>query len=272
LAEIFQCNQCHQTISAEAAPGTQVRCPLCGSVVTVPMGQAPPVMPVAGFQPLGYAGGKLPMGSPSAGMAIAAMVCGIVGMLGCAPVGIVGLILGIVALVRESREPNRYRGRGMAIAGICTGSISLVIVPLMIAILLPSLSRARELSKRTVCSANMRGIGQAFYIYAQSNNGAFPDSATNWMAQVSGDVTPRQLICPSDARVSGTSYCYVPGYHQNGDPRQIILFEDPKIHNNEGGNILYLDSHVQFVKQPGFQQAINSIRLPNGKRFHLPEE
>ncbi|MFQ5501360.1 MAG: type II secretion system protein, partial [Phycisphaerae bacterium] len=55
--------------------------------------------------------------------------------------------------------------------------VVIAIIALLISILLPSLSRARELSKRTVCSANLRGIGQAMYIYAQDDPQVFPSVA-----------------------------------------------------------------------------------------------
>ena len=48
------------------------------------------------------------------------------------------------------------------------------ILALLISILLPSLSRARELAKRAVCAANLRGIGQGMYIYANDNEEWFP--------------------------------------------------------------------------------------------------
>ena len=48
------------------------------------------------------------------------------------------------------------------------------IIALLIAILLPSLARAKELANRAVCSANVRGIIQSCFIYAQSNNSQFP--------------------------------------------------------------------------------------------------
>ena len=48
------------------------------------------------------------------------------------------------------------------------------IIALLIAILLPSLAKAKELANRTVCSANIRGIIQSMITYAQSNNGTFP--------------------------------------------------------------------------------------------------
>lgn len=59
--------------------------------------------------------------------------------------------------------------------------VVIAIIALLISILLPALSRARELSKRTVCSSNMRGIGQAFYIYAQDGD-IFPCQYTPFPA------------------------------------------------------------------------------------------
>jgi prepilin-type N-terminal cleavage/methylation domain-containing protein len=111
--------------------------------------------------------------------------------------------------------------------------VVIAIIALLISILLPSLSRARELSKRTVCSANLRGIGQAAYIYAQdgdsfpANSGlsgpggigadgvmrlfalvdrgpmqpgttATPSPTVDmWMLVRANNTTPKQFICPS---------------------------------------------------------------------------
>lgn len=52
--------------------------------------------------------------------------------------------------------------------------VVVAIIALLISILLPSLSRARELAKRAVCSANLRGIGQSEHIYANDNSEKFP--------------------------------------------------------------------------------------------------
>lgn len=47
--------------------------------------------------------------------------------------------------------------------------VVIAIIALLISILLPSLSRARELSKRLVCSSNVKGIGTSAKIYANEN-------------------------------------------------------------------------------------------------------
>ncbi|MBU0639542.1 MAG: prepilin-type N-terminal cleavage/methylation domain-containing protein [Planctomycetes bacterium] len=52
--------------------------------------------------------------------------------------------------------------------------VVVAIIALLISILLPSLSRARELAKRAVCRANLRGIGQGEHIYANDNFEWFP--------------------------------------------------------------------------------------------------
>jgi len=48
--------------------------------------------------------------------------------------------------------------------------VVIAIIALLISILLPSLSRARELSKRLVCASNIKGIGTSGKIYANDNN------------------------------------------------------------------------------------------------------
>jgi prepilin-type processing-associated H-X9-DG protein len=120
--------------------------------------------------------------------------------------------------------------------------VVIAIIALLISILLPSLSRARELSKRLVCQSNIKGIGTSAKIYANDNNERWmippfsrdldlpgtervdyfggntpvgyerdepsysrdPGASTQlsvtrafWMLVRSGDVTPKQFICPS---------------------------------------------------------------------------
>jgi len=126
--------------------------------------------------------------------------------------------------------------------------VVIAIIALLISILLPSLSRARELSKRLVCQSNIKGLGTSAKIYANDNNEKWmippydrgilatdgrivytehpngqdpegpgqvgmdrehpsysitPASTTvsvtraYWMLVRSGDITPKQFICPS---------------------------------------------------------------------------
>jgi Domain of unknown function (DUF4190) len=67
------------------------------------------------------------------GMAVASLVCGIVGLvgwLGCffgAVASIPGLVLGIVGLQQVNRSNGMQKGRGLAIAGIVTSALAIVV-------------------------------------------------------------------------------------------------------------------------------------------------
>jgi len=52
--------------------------------------------------------------------------------------------------------------------------VVIAIIALLISILLPSLSRARELSKRLVCASNVKGIGTSCKIYSNENSEKWP--------------------------------------------------------------------------------------------------
>src|SRR6266446_4179021 len=53
------------------------------------------------------------------------------------------------------------------------------IIALLISILLPSLSRARETANRVKCGSNLRQIGQAMLLYANENNVNYPRTYYN---------------------------------------------------------------------------------------------
>jgi len=90
--------------------------------------------------------------NPRKGLAIASLVVGIISIptFGLLAVGgITGIILGAVALSKIKNNPQVYGGRGLAIAGIVTSAVSLILfLSIIAAIALPklqeSLMRGRE--------------------------------------------------------------------------------------------------------------------------------
>jgi hypothetical protein len=69
------------------------------------------------------------------GLAIAALVCGICGFLYFIP-AILGIVFGIIAVRQTKRDGTD--GRGMAIAGIVTGTLWLALLALIVLILATS--------------------------------------------------------------------------------------------------------------------------------------
>lgn len=53
------------------------------------------------------------------------------------------------------------------------------IIALLVSILLPSLQRAREQTRRVVCASNIRNLYLGLTMYAQDNNGRFPKPVGN---------------------------------------------------------------------------------------------
>ncbi len=99
-------------------------------------GYAPPPPP-PGYQPYGtgyqqpyvsqYAPGPgYPPAGPTSGMAIASLVCSLLG------IGLVGVILGHLAL-SEIKKSNGYtQGRGLAIAGLIIGYLQIAVAVIIV--------------------------------------------------------------------------------------------------------------------------------------------
>lgn len=52
--------------------------------------------------------------------------------------------------------------------------VVIAIISLLVSILLPSLAKAKELAKQTVCYSHLRQIGLSFQCYSNENEGVFP--------------------------------------------------------------------------------------------------
>jgi prepilin-type processing-associated H-X9-DG protein len=192
-----------------------------------------------------------PNSQKSSGLAIASLVLGILALVTtCILIGpllgIVGLILGIIALNQIGKPGKPAGGKGMAVAGIVTSVMSflLVLLMLMLAIMLPALSRAREMANRFACSANMRGITQTMFLYSNNNDDQFPPDL-NLLVQ-DGSITAKSLQCLS---ADTANYIYVyPNKGANSPDDAILLYEPLHNHSNgEGMNIAFGDGHVEFV-------------------------
>jgi len=94
-----------------------------------------------------------PQRQPRKGLAIASLVLGIIsilplGLFGVAAVALIAaiaaIVLGCVALNKIKKEPAIYRGKGMAIAGIITSALSLLLIAVTIPLFLDGLKTGRE--------------------------------------------------------------------------------------------------------------------------------
>ncbi len=245
----MQCPACGQPLSiTPQLIGQTVTCPTCQRPVIPVAAQTAPMA-------MGYASPQQSL--PTSAMAIASLVCG---CLLCIPlIGVLALIFGIIGLKQTSEQ--RRSGRGMAIAGTVLGGINVLgsvgYLALVVSIMIPSLSRAREMANRVKCASNMRQIGQAMLLYANQNKGAYPPDLTT-LAKADGTLSTNMFVCPSGndtpapdwahlASGGHLSYIYVGnGMNTAAVPNAVLLYENPAEHGGDGMNVLFGDGHVEY--------------------------
>jgi type II secretory pathway pseudopilin PulG len=113
------------------------------------------------------------------GLAYASMVIGIISIFTCGglmgPGAIAGLVFGIIAMVKASRFPSIYGGKGPATAGIVCSAFALVfIVPMALAIAIPNLFAARRAANEGSSISVLRTIAGAEATY-QEQHGRYAD-------------------------------------------------------------------------------------------------
>jgi hypothetical protein len=118
-------------------------------------------------------------------MAISSLIMGVCSFVFWILTGLPAVILGVVALVRINRSNGRLTGNGLAIAGICTGGLAtFLILPIMIALLLPAVQAAREAARRNVSMNNLKQMMIAEQ-NALDTGGAFPATGDKTKSQLS---------------------------------------------------------------------------------------
>jgi prepilin-type processing-associated H-X9-DG protein len=159
-------------------------------------------------------------------------------------------VFGIVTLKRISKSGGRISGRGQAIAGLVTGTLSLLVYAAMI---LPAIAGAREKDRRAECLSNMKQLGLAIGEYAAAHNGETPVRLEELKPYVHGD-WEKISRCPSARDNSAPSYEIVGAGIDN--PDAVVLRENPANHRGTGGHVLYGDGHVSWVsadaRAPGY--------------------
>jgi hypothetical protein len=174
----------------------------------------------------------------TSGMAIASLVLGLLGF--CGITALVGLILGIVALIRIRHSAGRLKGGGLAIAGMAvSGGMLLFALPIMAGLLLPALAKAKHKAQNINCANNARAVALAVRLYADENEGKCPP-AVNWCDAVQNNVpAPRYFQCPQrrgeqsgfgfNAKLAGRTLSSIP-------PDTVMLFEADGGWNFSGGS------------------------------------
>lgn len=146
-------------------------CKACGA----PLAQRSYPLPTPA--PVYHSNYDQPEEGPKKGLAIAALVLGVIGFFTVGLIGvgaIVGIVLACMAMSRIKRDPWQYGGRGMAIAALVLNIVSLVsFVPMGIiaAIAIPNLLASRRAANEASALSSLRTLASAEMTY-QATRGA----------------------------------------------------------------------------------------------------
>ena len=111
--------------------------------------------------------------SKTSALAIASLVCGVLGLCLLLP-SLFGGILGIIALIKINKSNGALKGSGLAIAGLVTSALSIVTVGIFASMLLPALAKAKAKAIRIKCVNNLGSIGKAHTGFAMDNSQRMP--------------------------------------------------------------------------------------------------
>jgi len=161
------------------------------------------------------------------------------------------------------------------------------IIALLIAILLPALTKARATAQSLLCLSNVRQITNVFYVYSNENKGSFPPMAPDvnspitdhWCFKMSryfrrseSEAIGRDFfVCPFQ---QGGEYTYGVNYSSVLQPPVITYPKDaqggdPRWKNNakagrlKGKTMLIMDSHVFYVFNPAHWALDNATKDSN---------
>jgi prepilin-type processing-associated H-X9-DG protein len=150
----------------------------------------------------------------------------------------------------------------------------IVIGGMLVSAMLPSLCRSRETANRVKCGSNLRQIGQAISLYAQTHGGQYPSSLA--VLPSLQEIGAEVMICPSssDERSTGTDTTEVvaeltaaemnpPGHKRclsyvytgqsltqnTATETKVVAYEPLQNHDGDGTTVLFGDGHVEFISK-----------------------
>ncbi len=142
-----------------------------------------------------------------------------------------------------------YRGSGIEPSQMSVGGAALGM-----GILMPALARVRQLAHRIDSGTNLVNIGKACLLYAKDYDDKLPPDLQTLVDKV--ELSPKCLESerkPKD--FDGPGFIYIAGQTTEMHPGNIVVYENPAF-CEDGVNVLFLDSHVEFMKPADFRREL----------------
>lgn len=187
---------------------------------TVDGATLPPVPPQF-YMPAQFVGSSKP-----SGLSIASLVCGILTFATCIITGIPAIICGHLALSKIKNSSGAIGGKGMAIAGLVMGYMSLVFgvfyFVVLAALAVPTFAKVQEKSLVVKSINNARQIVIACKLYASDHNGNYPGDLNELVKTggISDDKILHDPLLHDDTQIG---YEYFGAGMKDSDPPDKVL-------------------------------------------------
>jgi hypothetical protein len=202
-------------------------------------------------------------------LAITSLVLGVLGLFTCGTTALIGLILGIIALVKVSNSQGALRGKGLAISGIVVSGVFIFMIPIFMALFLPALAAAKGKAQQINCMNNEKQLALAVLVYSQGKGNHLPPAAT-WCDAIQANAGSDKLFkCPAADATSRCDYAFnakLDGLDLGKvNPETVLIFESDAGWNAHGGSEMLVQRHrvhftvVAFVD--GHTEVVSDARL-----------
>jgi type II secretory pathway pseudopilin PulG len=214
----------------------------------------PPPIPNPAAQPVfgpATASGTAPIvAAGSSGMALASMICGILGLLLWLPC-IPAIILGHLSLSAIKKSAGALGGRGMAITGLVTGYLMIAAIPL-IAILaslaIPAFNQVQIQGNQMKAVNNAKQIVLGMKQYAADHEGKYPATLEPLFEEQI--LTDRRLLeFPSQLNVPDQGWEYLGAGHTDTDPGNLIILTSRKADRTKKKIVARNDGSVSVERE-----------------------
>jgi len=231
-------------------------------------------------------------------LAVASLVLGLLGLVTCGLGSLVGLILGIAALVSIKRSDGRLGGRGLAVTGLCVSVLILILAPVLTPTLV-AIVRFKSWSAgqggRNECVEHLQAIAAASRARAElareeTGEPLWPDSLAA-LREPAGEaesgpaaLDPAVLRCPGRAQAppatGETDYESLfdrAGFRIRGPlpgPADVPLAWDKPGNHPDGFHVVFFDGHAVFFgdDETGAEWARFQARVDAWIAEHKPEK
>ena len=190
------------------------------------------------------------------------MLCGFVGISFCYPagipvgpvIGIYGIVVGIRTLLRVKHVPGRFSGnRLMAIIGILTGILGLVIYPMFM------YDHTRDVN-RGICEWRVGEIVKVLVAYSEQHEGQLPPSLDDVSFRWGGRAS--EVTCAWNPE---QHYRYIPNLTADMPPDTPVVYE-PLSNHTHSGHIGFLDGTVRFCPRAEYEEILRPyVNVPVGE-------